>query len=322
MRITLRVKKLDNPRRVAYMRILRRIGSGCLPGEPVDAGEEWVVPFDAYMPSVIVDERRDIEKKIVFHLSDVGKIQVNKKTLKIKKSPSLSEVKYNIQQRRSQAQKLVEEDLIKVLGDPKVRVGFGVLKYAFTGLQPIYRITVGLLQEEEYLTSEKIEEEDTYQDFINFMIQLGYAEYSERKLIPTNKMYQLNQMMGDVIETAHMMIGIMLSNYYEYLIKTMRIIHFVPYLRLSASYYSDAVQFGELISISKNRLKSNMGEYYKGAPHVSIRRRLGIDTMINELVDARILSWSKELITGRPEIFERLVGVREEFPISDQPYAY
>jgi len=324
LKFTIYVKKLDNPHRVAYNRILKHYGAGCYPGEPQERDDYWCVPIEAFTPSRVVDEKTSRERILTFHLHNVGELLIKKSTMAIEKAPSLRSIGKNILECRAEIRKIVEKDLIRVLGDPKLKIRFGVMKFAVFGLQPIYRTDNNLLLE-KYPTRSNLEEIGLhYLDQVNLIVDLGYAKYTNEqpsRLVPTNKLLELYRRTGEVIESAEAMLGIVLANHYDYLLQTMRIIHFVPYVRASTSYYGDAVQFGELISITENRLRENIRAYYRGAPMLTTRARFGYSTIIKELVDAHVLKHDGELITGRYEIFDRLVDIRNELPMSEEPYA-
>ena len=324
MKFTIHVKKPDNPRLVAYDRILKHFGPGCYPGNPQERDDHWCVPIEAFTPSRVIDEKTSQERILTFHLHDIGELWIKKSTMAIEKAPSLRSVGKKILERRAEIRRIVEKDLIRVLGDPKLKIRFGVMKFAVFGLQPIYRAVNNLLLE-KYPTQLNLEEIGShYLDQVNLIVDLGYAKYTDEqpsRLIPTNKLLELYNRTGEVIETAEAMLGIVLANCYDYLLQTMRIIHFVPYVRASTSYYGDAVQFGELISITEDRLRENIRDYYQGVSMPTTRARFGYSTIIKELVDAHILKYDGEFITGRYEIFHRLVDIRNELPMSEEPYA-
>jgi len=323
LKFTIYTKKLDNPYLVAYNRILKHFGAGCYPGDPQERGNYWAVPIEAFTPHRVVDEKTNRERILTFHLSNVGELLVKKSTMAIENAPSLRSIGKMIIEKRAEIRRIVEKDLIKVLGDPQLKIKFGVMKFAVFGLQPIYRSVNNLLLE-KYPTQLELEEIGLhYLDQVSLIVNLGYAEYTDEqpsKLVPTNKLLELYRRTGEVIETAEAMLGIVLANYYDYLLQSMRIIHFVPYVRASTSYYGDAVQFGELISITEKHLRDNIRSYYSNVS-IPTRARFGYSTIIKELVDANVLRYEGDFITGRDEIFNRLVDIRSALPISEEPYA-
>jgi len=323
MKMTLYVTKPDNPKRVAYERILNHYGAGCYPKEPQERDDFWYVPLEAFPPSRVIDEKTGSERTLTFHLSDVGEIWIRKSTLTIERASSLSSVRKNISARKADIRRLVEKDLIKIIGDPQLRIRFGKMKFALFGLQPIYRTVISLLGE-QYPTFGELEQMG-YLDLANLIINLGYASYSTgdvKRLVPTNKLYELYNWIKSETETAEAFLGLILANYYDYLSETMRIIHFVPYVRVSTSYYGDAVQFGKLIHLSENRLRENAREYYKGAPQITVKKRFGMPTIIKELAEAGVLRYDGTYITGTDDIFQRLIPVRDQLPITEEPFNF
>ena len=83
MNYRLRVRKLDNPISVAYMRILKHYGAGCYPKKPLDHGDHWNIPIEAYTPKSIIDEKTGKEHLLTFHMENVAEINIEKETLKI-----------------------------------------------------------------------------------------------------------------------------------------------------------------------------------------------------------------------------------------------
>jgi len=319
LRFTLVVNKLDNPYLVAYDRILRRYGSGCMPKEPIDAGEYWRVPIEAYVPKHIIDEKTNREKILTFQLSNIGDIYVQKDTLKIINAPKIKEIRQAIIDKKAFIRNSVERDLVKVLGDPKLKVKFGKMKFAFFGLQPIYRTIINLL-DETYTPLDDIKK-IKYFDLIELIIKLDYASISQdNKLVTTNKLDELYTLMGSSVATAEAFLGIMLANYYEYLSQTLRIIHFVPYIRVSTSYFAQAIEFGDRIRMSIDNLKLKTREYYKKMPSYTIKRRYGIPTLVTELIEADVFEYEGDFIKGRGEIYDKLSYLRNTMPITEDIY--
>jgi hypothetical protein len=166
-------------------------------------------------------------------------------------------------------------------------------------------------------------EEMGYIDLINLIVDLGYASFSQeqpKRLLPTSKLTELYVQMKSDVVTAEAFLGLMLANHYEYLAKTLRIIHFVPYVRVSTSYYGSAIEYGDLIRITEKKLRRNIHEYYWGTPSPTIKKKFGIPTLVKELVEADVLEYDGPYITGREEIFNELIQRREELPMVEEPY--
>jgi len=324
MRVTLRVQKLDRPELVAYDRILKRYGAGCYPQEPQEREDHWKVPIGAYVPSRVVDEKTNRERIFTFDLRDVGEILVKKSTMRVSAATSLRSLERNIFRKRAEIRRAVEQDLIRIFGKREMNIRFSQLRYAFIGLQPIFR-TLSRLLIEDYPSQEELSSAGLhYVEQVNLIVDIGYAEYTERrpvKLIPTNKLKDLISQQKVIEKTVDTVLGLILSEFYYDLQKRMRIAQFVPYVRVSTGYYGDAIQFGQLISISEERLRENVKEYYRGAP-LPPRVRYAYPTMVRELVEAQILNYDGDYIIGRDDIFEELVDIRDELPMSEEPFSF
>jgi hypothetical protein len=126
---------------------------------------------------------------------------------------------------------------------------------------------------------------------------------------------------SDTRKTCEAVVGIVLSQNYDYLYKTKRIIHFVPYVRASTTYYAEALQYGSLIHFTEQSLLESMRKYYRLPPHLSQKARFGYPTMIRELLDAEVLCSDGDFITGRQDIFDELSHIRDDLPMSEPAYS-
>jgi len=320
----LRVQKLDRPELVAYDRVLRRYGAGCYLQETEEREDHWRVPFGVYVPSKILDEKTEREKILTFNFGNVGEVLIRKSTMRVMKATPLRSLGKKIQSRRTEIGRLVEQDLIKVIGNPKMHIQFSKLRHAFYGLQPIHRTLVRLLQEDYPTYDESAQIGQHYIEQISLLIDVGYAEYTpsindpDARLIATNKLKELYMREGSNEKTIDAVLGIILSEFYYDLQKGMRIFQFIPYVKASTGYYGNAIQFGKLLSISEEQLKEITREYYRGLP-ITRRVSYAYPTIIGELVDAKILDYDGDYVTGREEIFNRLIDIRSDLPINEEP---
>jgi len=322
MRFTVRVQKLDKPELVAFDRILKHYGTGCYAQEPREREDHWEVPVGAYVQSKVVDERTNRERILTFNLQNVGEILVKKSTMRVERATSSRTLGKNVKEKRVEIRNLVEKDLIRVFGKREMRLRFSQLRFSLTGLQPIYRTLQRLLLGKYPSYDNLMGSGPHYPEQVALVVDLDYAEYTENnKLVPTNKLKDLFSIEeGNIERTCDIVLGMVLSTFYYDLRKRMRVAQFVPYVRASTAYYGDAIQFGKLISVSENRLRRNVRDYYMGTslPH---RVSYAFPVTINELVNARILDYDGDYITGREAIFEKLIDIRNELPLSEEPFA-
>ena len=320
MRFTMRVQRLDKPDLVAYNRVLKRYGTGCYVQEIQEEEDHWRVPIGAYVLSKVINEKTNRERILTFNLQNVGEILVKKSTLRVERATHLKTLEKNIFEKRTEIRDMVERDLIKVFGKPEMELRFSALRYSFTGLQPIYRTVRRLLIGNYPSYDDLLRSGLHYPEQVGLVVDLGYAEYTENNmLVPTNKLKELfSREEGNIERTNEIMLGFVLSTFYYNLRKQMRIAQFVPYVRASTTYYGNAIEFGKLISISEDRLRRNVEEYYKGTP-LPPRVEYAYPVIIDELVNARILDYDGDYITGREVIFEELIDIRSELPMSEEP---
>jgi hypothetical protein len=320
----LRVQRLDRPELVAYDRILRRYGGGCYLQTTEERENYWRIPFGVHVPSKIVDEKTEREKVLTFNFGNIGEVLVRKSTMRVMKATPLRSLGKHIQYRRTEIGQLVEKDLIKVIGDPRMHIQFSKLRHALYGLEPIHRTLVRLLQEDYPTYEESALVGQHYIEQTSLLLDIGYAEYTpsindpEARLTATNKLKELYLRERSIEKTIDAVLGMILSEFYYDLQKGMRIFQFIPYVKASTGYYGNAIQFGKLLSISERRLKEITREYYRGVP-ITRRVSYAYPTIVSELVDAEILDYDGTYVTGREEIFNKLVDIRSELPVSEEP---
>ena len=324
MELTLRVQKPDRPELVAYDRILKRYGAGCYPQQPQDRQDHWRVPVGAYFQSRIVDDKTNRERVLTLNFKNVGEILVNKSTMRVSAATPLRSLGKNIFRKRAEIRKIVEQDLIRVLGKREMNIRFLQMKYALSGLQPIYRTLHRLLGGEYPSYDELVSSGEHYLEQVELLVDIGYAVFEKdpsAKLVATNKTKELYAQVGNMERTIEIVLGMVLSEFYYDLRKRMRVAQFVPYVRASTSYYGHAVQFGDLIRVSEKRLRENVRDYYRGMP-LPPRLEYAYPTIVRELVDAQVLKYDREYITGRADIYEQLIGLKNRLPISEEPVSF
>ena len=323
-RFTIRVQKLDRPELVAYDRILRRYGAGCYLQKTEELPDHWKVPFGVYVPSIMKDEKTEQQKTLTFNFGNIGEILVKKTTFGVMKSTSLRSLQRNIVLKRRQIGQLVEHDLIKVFGNKQVHIEFSRLRHALGGLEPVTRTLVRLLQEGYPTYEESAEVGSHYTEQIRMLLDLGYAEYKPSIMDPNARLVATNKLNGIYIHektvdhTIDVVLGMVLSQFYYDLQKEMRIFQLVPYVKASTGYYSNAVQFGKLLRMSESCLKNATRKFYRGVP-LTKRVNYGYSTIVSGLVDAKILDYDGDYITGREDIFNKLIDMRSELPIDEEP---
>ena len=271
----------------------------------------------------LLTRKTDAQKILTFNFKNVGEVLVRKSSMKVMKATPLNSLGKNIQQKRREVGYLVEKDLIKVIGNPKMHIQFSKLRHALHGIEPMYRTLIRLLNE-DYPSYEESADITHYIDQISLLVDVNYAEFvpsinaPNAKLIATNKLKQLYYQEKSVEKTVDGVLAVVLSEFYYDLKKQMRIFQFVPYIKASAGYYGSAIQFGQMLGMTKDRLKVATREYYRDVP-LTKRLNYAFSGMINELIDAKILGNEGEYITGRKEIFDQLIEMRSSLPMHDEP---
>lgn len=312
MSLTLSVytKKITDPRTAAMSVLLARYGNGCLPGRIADLGNFWHVPIDVYMPTKILNEESAQEKLLTYHLPNVGSMEFAKSTLRLLNATHPSSLRKNIRLKRAEYKRSVEFDLVKAA---KQRWAFG--RRSLQHMEPIFRTVTNLLRE---IHPTRLElEAMNYVDQVQLLIDMDYAQFTaENRLDATPKLLELrnSELCRNEIElTAKTCVGLVISEFYEHLTEDLRLNSFVPYVRTATAYYGDSVDYGDLIPMSRDRLKKNLVEFYAGAPKV----RFGLDVTIDETLSTGIIHKRGNSILGDKEIFDNLLEVRKTLPITE-----
>jgi len=310
LKLTFYTKKITNPRTTAMHILLWRYGTGCLPGRIVDLGESWHVPIDVYMPTRIWDEESSQEKLVTYYLANVGSMELAKRDLRLVKATHVGALRKSIRLKRAEYKRSIEYDLVKTA---KYRWGFG--RRSLQHMEPAFRTVTNLLREIHPTREELIEMR--YLDQVQLLIDMGYAQFTEKGLLDaTPKLMELRSSdvcKNDIELTAKACVGLVISQFYEHLTVDLRLNSFVPYVRMGTAYYGDSVDYGELIPLTRDKLKKNVAEFYAGAPKV----RFGLDVTIDETISTGIIHRKGNFVCGDEKIFETLLEVRKSLPITE-----
>jgi len=309
-RFSVYTRKTTDPRTAAMRILLWRYGTGCLPGRITDIGKAWHVPIDVYMPVRIWNEESSQQKLVTYQLSDVGSLELAKRNLRLMNATHLGAFRKNIRLRRAEYKRSVEYDLVKAA---KHRWGFG--RRSLQHMEPTFRTVTNLLREIHPTKDELVGL--GYMDQVQLLIDMGYAQFTSQDLLDaTPKLLELQRSdvcKNDIESTAKVSVGLMISQFYDHLTEDLRLNSFVPYIRMGTAYYSDSIDYGELIPLKRDKLKENLVEFYAGAPRV----RFGLDVTINETIATGIIHKEGELIRGDKMIFETLLEVRKSLPVTE-----
>jgi len=308
---TILVKSRSSPENVAYERMFNRYGTNCSLKHVVDSGDFWTGEFDIHVPVEIRDERRDRVKIFSIRVENLGKIRISKETMEVIEAPTLLSVEKTIHDHRVRLRKAVERDLMKI-----AHLEFSKIDAAKISLSPILTTLTNMLQEKR-LGQEGIRRSG-YMPQIRLLEEMGYVRWADFQLVPSDKLVQLRQQ-SDSDETAiNKVLGLVLAEKFDFLVEELKITQLLPFVRLSATYYSEAVTFGDLISVSEDSLLDRYLEYYRTA---SDKRLLRYAPIISELVDVSILRYDGPLVTGEEPIFRQLSeDLAGQVPRSREPH--
>lgn len=304
------VKALDSPENIAYERVFARYGTNCTLKQVLDEGDFWAAEFQVHVPVQIKDEKRDKLKIFPITVDNLGKIKISKKEMQIVEAPSLITVEKIIHDHRIYLRRAVEKDLLRI-----AHLEFGELSAAKIALSPIHTTLTNILQQ-KYPSEESISRSE-YWPQIHLLEELGYVTRQGSQLVASDKMVDLRAQSDSDTAAIGKVLGLVLAEKFDFLVQNLRITQLLPFVRLGTAYYSEAVQFGELISVSEGHLLGSYLEYYRTA---SDKRLLRYAPIIDELVQVKVLKYDDEFVTGEPVIFRQLSDdLAEQLPHSADP---
>jgi hypothetical protein len=307
---TILVRALDSPENVAYDRIFR-YGTNCSLKGMIDDNDFWSAEFEVHVPVEIKDEKRNKLRVFPIRVENLGKIKISKQDLKVVEAPSLLTVEKIIHDHRVNLRRAVERDLLKV-----APIEFGKIDAAKNALSPIFTTLTNIL--EEKFPSEESILRSGYWSQIHLLEELGYVKREESRVVASDKLVDLRESTDSDATAISKVLGLVLAEKLDFLVEELRITQFLPFVRLGTTFYSEAVQFGELISVSEDSLRQSYLEYYRTA---SEKRLLRYAPIINELVEVGILRYDDEFISGEQAIFQQLAhDLAGQFPRPGEPY--
>lgn len=276
----------------------------------IDEGDFWAAEFQVHVPVQIRDEKRNKLRIFPIAVDGLGTIKISKKEKKIVEAPSLLTVEKIIHDHRINLRRAVEKDLLRI-----AHLEFGELSAARNALSPIYTALTNILQQ-KYPSEDSISRSE-YWPQIRLLEELGYVVRQGSLLVASEKMVDLRAQSSSDAAAISKVLGLVLADKLDFLVQSLKITQFLPFVRLGTAYYSEAVQFGELISVSENHLLTSYLEYYRTT---SDKRLLRYAPIIEELVEVKVLKYDDDFVTGEPTIFRQLSDVlAEQLPHSAEP---
>lgn len=216
----------------------------------------------------------------------------------VKEAPSPFALKKSIIARLRARDDRVEREVIRA-GKRKV----GGLLSTRTMFTPLVTVIAELLAKERDVPLSKFP--TRYAPQIELLRMAEYARIDrlrgEDAISPTEKWASLfKQLHGEPVDFRCYLLGDILFNHYDYIVGDLQINQFMPFTRISASYYSPALRVGGLIPMEVPDL---MGNYFE-VHHISPARNEGrFYRYLDELTEREILMQEDNYVLGAADIF-------------------
>jgi hypothetical protein len=307
------IAELDTLEASVMKYIVYNLGLNVVPKKAEFDSKEnlWKVGLDAFVPNRII--RKDGRARtFLYNFENVGAVKLEEKSkniFSIKDATKASQLDEMITARFSDLTSEIEQEIL-IAGEKS----WGKLSWVSTFLRPLYHIVTNVLVRGEVPITYIHEKE--YNGWADLLIQEGFVTSGDTKsLSATNKLTKLQERLfksheaNTDFDVAQSVVGAVFSKRYSTIKNDMRIYAPTSYVDATKVYYTDAVQYGEIIPISEEEL-------HKKFIRVGMRQVLNYSdfsfmTLVSELVSAKLLERENDDILGVPEVFKSVMQLKE-----------
>ncbi|MHB2036741.1 MAG: hypothetical protein ACYCPW_08380 [Nitrososphaerales archaeon] len=310
---TIEVAELDSLEASVMKYIVYNLGVNIVPrtAEFDNEGKVWKVPLDAIVPNRV--SRKDGRTRtFMYNFDNVGVVKLeerDKNVFGISDATKAYQIDEMITKRFSDLTAEIEQEIL-VAGESS----WGKLRWVSILLGPLYSIVTNILVRGE-VPVQYIYEKD-YIRWADLLIKEGFVGGEGAKsLFATNKLTKLQERLFDShmastdFDVAQSVVGSVFSRRYSTIKNEMRIYAPTAYVDATKVYYTDAVQYGEIIPISEEELHK---KYIRiGMRQVLTYADFSFMTLVSELVSAKLLVRENDDIVGVPEVFKNVMQLKE-----------
>ena len=310
------VRKNSNPIEVAMDIIIQRYGTHCFPDEGIEKDDHWIVPINVNTMREIINRDGDLIKRIIFLWKNVDNLKIEKKSLKISKSPSRRELLHKIKIKKTEVVEKAESIMIQAADR-----NFGKILYTRhqnTIINPLITLIDNFVKRKSLPLDQYFYPSYNFEKQGKILFEENFIEKSGPNIVTTNlfleKLSELTSKYHDSHEdiTASLL-GYLFYKYYDYLKKDCHIYTLNPFINFSLSYYIPALYYKDLLAITNNDLKKFLKDFFNYKP----RSKVHFDRILNNLTNNEILKTNgnnqNPLIRGSEEIYDFLNDRRNQF---------
>jgi hypothetical protein len=285
--------------------IYNRIGTNVAPGKPEYVQEKgkgfWSVPLEVDLPRVIEDKRTGKLNYVVFHLGNLGLLQIDDRTLQPTETPKRSDLNSAIEEKLLHIRNQVENLLLQTASLQFARLVS--IKHMMT---PLSNLITSVLKHDSYNIPETQATWRSVLAYAKFLEKKGFILRDGNEVRPSAILQELYQKVGaDIDSTLEYVLTDVIKNNYETVYKDFRVTALSPYVQISSSYYDYALSAHDLIALSEDDLWDAYSTLYGST---STKRHFRFDDYLRELSHETVglLRHNEGFWQGDEKVFERL----------------
>jgi hypothetical protein len=313
----LRIREVSTPRSVAMKYICKRLGLNLRPGEATLDKETrtWSVPIKAVIPSKV--SRREGQSTTFFYTFNVGNLTLDM-DLHITKRLGAVELDDAILSQWNDLNQVIQKEILQY-----ARERWGKLTFVRTFLRPIYTLVIAVLDQKQASVSDFGVDSEKWFELLRTS---GYIEpMGDREFKPTNLLNGLQERIGlgvghSDFDVADLVAGNIFANQYDVISDKLRIHAPSIYVDTAKLYYSDAVNFKEIVPMEQSELflKYRQVGNRQAYREAMSQKSFSFGTVVSELIAVGLLHRRQESIIGDQKLFDHLVQFRDQISPSSE----
>lgn len=309
-----RMSELLTPESVAMKYICQRLGLNLRPGKAIfdKNARTWQVPLRAIVPSKV--SRRDGLTKTFNYTFGVGQLTLDEK-LRIRQRMGAQDLEDEILKQWNDLNEIIQREILQY-----AKGRWGKLTFVQTFLRPVYTLVVAFLDRKKVDVSNFGIEA---QKWIDLLQGAGFIEPVDGDMFrTTNILTGLHQRLlengehgASNFEVAQIVAGTLFANEYQRIREEFRINAPGVYVDTAKLYYTDAVNFKELIPMGEKELFLKYRQMGNRAAYqeATSQRGFSFATTVSELISVGLLHREQEEeIVGDEGLFDHLVQFRDQ----------
>jgi len=258
--------------------IYNRLGTNLAAGQPefMEKRRVWTVPLELDLPRVVEDKRTKELKYVVFHLGNVGALEIDNRILKPIGIPRRSDLNTVVEDKLLSIRSKVENLLLHTAS-----LQFAKLVSIKHMMTPLANLITSVLKHDSYALQSG---QSTWRSVVSYSNLLEKKDFLVRdgnEVRPSAMLQTLYQELGgDLDGTIEHVLKSIIENDYETIYRDFKIKTLSPYVQISSTYYDYALSVHDLIELSEDDIWEAYSTLYGTA---SKKRHFRFDDYLREL---------------------------------------